>query len=286
MTDRLHADNVTLRYDERTISRNLTAAVPGGSFTVIVGPNACGKSTLLRALSRLLKPAAGQVILDGRSISDLAAKEVARRLGLLPQSSIAPEGITVADLVARGRYPHQSFFRQWSKADEEAVIAAMEATRVTDLSGRLVDELSGGQRQRVWIAMVLAQETSILLLDEPTTFLDIAHQIELMDLLADFNRQGRTVVAVLHDLNHACRYASHLIAIRDGAIVAEGKPSAIVTEKLVDDVFGLPCVIIADPVSSTPLIVPKGRLSPDATESSQVVRLDASARAGKERHRD
>lgn len=286
MTDRLHADNVTLRYDERTISRNLSVAVPGGSFTVIVGPNACGKSTLLRALSRLLKPSAGQVILDGRSITDLSAKDVARRLGLLPQSSIAPEGITVADLVARGRYPHQSFFRQWSKADEEAVIAAMEATRVTDLSGRLVDELSGGQRQRVWIAMVLAQETSILLLDEPTTFLDIAHQIELMDLLADFNRQGRTVVAVLHDLNHACRYASHLIAMKDGAIVAEGKPSTIITEKLVEDVFGLPCVIIADPVSSTPLIVPKGRQSPDATESSQVVRLDASARAGKERHRD
>ncbi|MGS1096522.1 ABC transporter ATP-binding protein (plasmid) [Aquamicrobium terrae] len=286
MTDRLHADNVTLRYDERTISRNLSVAVPGGSFTVIVGPNACGKSTLLRALSRLLKPAAGQVILDGRSISDLAAKEVARRLGLLPQSSIAPEGITVADLVARSRYPHQSFFRQWSKPDEEAVIAAMEATRVSDLSGRLVDELSGGQRQRVWVAMVLAQETPILLLDEPTTFLDIAHQIELMDLLADLNRLGRTVVAVLHDLNHACRYASHLIAMKDGAIVAEGKPSTIITEKLVEDVFGLPSVIIADPVSSTPLIVPKGRQSPDATESSQVVRLDASARAGKERHRD
>lgn len=287
MTDRLHADNVTLRYDERTISRNLSVAVPDGSFTVIVGPNACGKSTLLRALSRLLVPAAGQVILDGRSISDLAAKDVARRLGLLPQSSIAPEGITVADLVARGRYPHQSFFRQWSKADEEAVIAAMDATRVTDLSGRPVDELSGGQRQRVWIAMVLAQETPILLLDEPTTFLDIAHQIELMELLADLNRQGRTVVAVLHDLNHACRYASHLIAMKDGAIVAEGRPSAIVTEQLVEDVFGLPSVIIADPVSGTPLIVPKGQQHTSrATDAPQVVRLDASARAGKERHRD
>ncbi|KAB2678481.1 ABC transporter ATP-binding protein [Brucella pseudintermedia] len=280
MTDRLHADNVTLRYDERTISRNLSVAVPDGSFTVIVGPNACGKSTLLRALSRLLVPAAGQVILDGHSISDLAAKEVARRLGLLPQSSIAPEGITVADLVARGRYPHQSFFRQWSKADEEAVITAMEATRVTDLSARLVDELSGGQRQRVWVAMVLAQETPILLLDEPTTFLDIAHQIELMDLLADLNRQSRTVVAVLHDLNHACRYASHLIAMKDGAIVAEGRPSAIVTEQLVEDVFGLPSVIIPDPVSGTPLIVPKGR------QVAPVVHLDTSRRSGKERHGD
>ncbi|WP_425645287.1 ABC transporter ATP-binding protein [Agrobacterium leguminum] len=283
---RLHADNVTLRYDERTISRNLSVGVPDGSFTVIVGPNACGKSTLLRALSRLLVPAAGQVILDGRSISDLAAKDVARRLGLLPQSSIAPDGITVADLVARGRYPHQSFFRQWSKADEEAVIAAMEATRVTDLCGRLVDELSGGQRQRVWIAMVLAQETPILLLDEPTTFLDIAHQIELMDLLADLNGQGRTIVAVLHDLNHACRYASHLIAMKDGAIVAEGRPSVIVMEKLVEDVFGLSSVIIPDPVSNTPLIVPKGRRAPDATVASQVVRLDTSARAGKELHCD
>jgi iron complex transport system ATP-binding protein len=256
---RLHADNVTLRYDERTISRNLSVAVPDGSFTVIVGPNACGKSTLLRALSRLLVPAAGQVILDGRSISDLAAKEVARRLGLLPQSSIAPEGITVADLVARGRYPHQSFFQQWSKADEEAVITAMEATRVTDLSGRLVDELSGGQRQRVWVAMVLAQETPILLLDEPTTFLDIAHQIELMDLLADLNRQGRTVVAVLHDLNHACRYASQLIAMKDGGIVAEGKPSAIVTSELIETVFDMPSMIIPDPITNTPMVVPKSR---------------------------
>ena len=254
---------MTLRYDERTISRNLSVAVPDGSFTVIVGPNACGKSTLLRALSRLLVPSAGRVILDGRNISDLAAKDVARRLGLLPQSSIAPEGITVADLVARGRYPHQSFFRQWSKADEEAVIMAMGATRITDLSGRPVDELSGGQRQRVWIAMVLAQETPILLLDEPTTFLDIAHQIELLDLLADLNGNGRTIVAVLHDLNHACRYATHLIAMKDGAIVAEGNPSAIVTEQLVEDVFGLPSVIISDPVSNTPLIVPKGRQTLD-----------------------
>ncbi|MBA8838930.1 ABC transporter ATP-binding protein [Ochrobactrum sp. RH2CCR150] len=256
---RLHADNVTLRYDERTISRNLSVAVPDGSFTVIVGSNACGKSTLLRALSRLLVPSAGQVILDGKSITDIPAKETARRLGLLPQSSVAPEGITVADLVARGRYPHQSFFRQWSKADEEAVITAMEVTRIADLSGRLVDELSGGQRQRVWIAMVLAQETPILLLDEPTTFLDIAHQIELMDLLSDLNGEGRTVVAVLHDLNHACRYASHLIAMKDGAIIAQGTPATIITERLVSDVFGLSSMIIEDPISNTPLVVPRGK---------------------------
>ncbi|ROL62801.1 ABC transporter ATP-binding protein [Pseudomonas vranovensis] len=259
MTHRLHADAVTLRYDQRTISRDLSIAIPDRSFTVIVGPNACGKSTLLRALSRLLAPAHGRVVLDGKSITALAAKEVARRLGLLPQSATAPEGITVADLVARGRFPHQSFLRQWSAADEQAVNAAMAATQVDALAERTLDELSGGQRQRVWIAMVLAQETPILLLDEPTTFLDIAHQIELLELLGDLNRQGRTIVAVLHDLNQACRYATHLIAMRDGAVLAEGAPGAIFTEALVQEVFGLPAVIIADPVSGTPLVVPKGR---------------------------
>ncbi|WLR95669.1 ABC transporter ATP-binding protein [Shinella zoogloeoides] len=262
MTHRLHASSVTLRYDERTISSDLTIAIPDGSFTVIVGPNACGKSTLLRAMARLLAPSTGEMILDGRSIGAFATREIARRLGLLPQSATAPSGITVADLVGRGRYPHQSFFRQWSKADEAAVMAAMQATRITDLSDRLVDELSGGQRQRVWVAMVLAQETPILLLDEPTTFLDIAHQIELLELLADLNAEGRTVVAVLHDLNHACRYASHLVAMRDGAILAEGRPAEVVTEALVEAVFGLPCIVIDDPVSHTPLIVPLGRHRP------------------------
>jgi len=259
MAHSLHADAVTLRYDERTISRDLTLAVPDGSFTVIVGPNACGKSTLLRSMARLLRPASGQVVLDGRDIRDYPAKQVARRLGLLPQSATAPSGITVADLVARGRFPHQSFLRQFSKADEAAIASAMQATHVDALADRPVDELSGGQRQRVWIALVLAQETPILLLDEPTTFLDIAHQIELLDLLADLNRAGRTVVAVLHDLNHACRYASHLVAMRDGAILAEGAPSAIVDAALVEAVFGLASVIIPDPVSNTPLIVPRGR---------------------------
>jgi len=262
MTHRLHARSVTLRYDERTISSDLTIALPDGSFTVIVGPNACGKSTLLRAMARLLKPSAGEVVLDGRSIGDFPTREIARRLGLLPQSATAPSGITVADLVGRGRYPHQSFFRQWSRADEAAVAAAMQATRITELADRLVDELSGGQRQRVWIAMVLAQETPILLLDEPTTFLDIAHQIELLELLADLNAAGRTVVAVLHDLNPACRYASHLVAMRDGAILAEGRPSEVVTEALVEAVFGLPCTVIDDPVSHTPLVVPLGRHRP------------------------
>lgn len=263
--DTLHADAVTLRYDERTISKDLSVSIPDGSFTAIIGPNACGKSTLLRALSRLITPSAGRVILDGKNIADVPAKETARRLGLLPQSSIAPDGITVADLVARGRYPHQSFLRQWSKADEEAVLAAMAATRVTELSSRLVDELSGGQRQRVWVAMVLAQETPILLLDEPTTFLDIAHQIELLDLLADLNERGRTIIAVLHDLNHACRYATHLIAIKDGAIVAEGAPADIVDAELVERVFGLPAMVIPDPVAGTPLIVPRGNMKTSAS---------------------
>ncbi|MCW5696190.1 MAG: ABC transporter ATP-binding protein [Bauldia sp.] len=256
---RLAARSVTIGYDQRVISRDLSVAIPDGSFTVIVGPNACGKSTLLRALSRLLRPSGGEVILDGASIASYPAKEVARRLGLLPQTSIAPEGIRVADLVARGRYPHQKLLRQWSREDEAAVVAAMAATRVTPLSGRLVDELSGGQRQRVWVAMVLAQETPLLLLDEPTTFLDIAHQIELLELLRQLNRErGHTVVAVLHDLNHACRYASHIIAMREGAIVAEGAPSAIVNADLVEAVFGLPCMVIADPVSHTPLVIPRG----------------------------
>lgn len=259
--DRLQSDAVTLRYDQRTISRDLSVSIPDGAFTVIVGPNACGKSTLLRALSRLIRPSEGKVILDGHDIHRMAARDVARCLGLLPQSAIAPDGITVADLVARGRYPHQSFLRQWSSADEAAVARAMAVTGVTDLSGRLVDELSGGQRQRVWVAMVLAQETPILLLDEPTTFLDISHQIELLDLLAYLNDEGRTIVAVLHDLNHACRYASHLIAMKDGAIVASGKPAKIVTADLVETVFNLPALVMSDPIMGTPMIVPKGRRS-------------------------
>jgi len=258
MTTRLRADQVTLAYDQRVISRGLDAEIPDGSFTVIVGPNACGKSTVLRALSRLLTPRAGSVLLDGKAIDRYRPKEVARTIGLLPQSSTAPDGITVADLVARGRYPHQNLIRQWTAADDDAMWSAMRATNVEALATRSLDELSGGQRQRVWVAMALAQETPILLLDEPTTFLDIAHQIELLDLFAALHRSGNTIVAVLHDLNHAARYASHLIVMKDGEVVATGAPADIVTAELVEDVFGLSCLVIDDPVSHTPLVIPKG----------------------------
>ncbi|MER5784545.1 ABC transporter ATP-binding protein [Streptomyces mobaraensis] len=257
---RLQAESVTLAYDRRVIAEDLSVAIPDNSFTVIVGPNACGKSTLLRALSRMLKPTTGSVLLDGQAIGSYPAKKVARTLGLLPQSSVAPDGITVADLVARGRYPHQGLLRQWSPEDELIVQESMEATRVAELADRHVDELSGGQRQRVWIAMALAQRTPLLLLDEPTTYLDIQHQIEVLDLCAELHEeQGRTLVAVLHDLNHAARYATHLIAMRGGKVVAEGAPNDIVTSELVAEVFGLSCQIIDDPQTGTPLVVPAAR---------------------------
>ncbi|WP_282204715.1 ABC transporter ATP-binding protein [Kitasatospora fiedleri] len=254
---RLLAAGVTLRYGDRPVAADLTVGVPDGSFTVIVGPNACGKSTLLRAFARLLRPTAGQVLLDGERIATLPARQLARRMGLLPQSSTAPEGITVADLVARGRYPHQGLLRQWSPEDRRIVCDAMTATNVEALADRFVDELSGGQRQRVWLAMAIAQQTPLLLLDEPTTFLDIAHQVEVLDLCARLRReQGRTLVAVLHDLNQAARYATHLIALRDGAVVAEGPPGEIVTADLVRRVFDLPCQVVPDPQTGTPLVVP------------------------------
>ncbi len=257
---RLSAQNVTLGYEQRVIAENLSVEIPDNSFTVIVGPNACGKSTLLRALSRMLKPSAGQVLLDGHAIGSMPAKKVAKTLGLLPQSSVAPDGITVFDLVSRGRYPHQGLLRQWSQEDERVVLESMAATGVAELADRTVDELSGGQRQRVWIAMALAQQTPLLLLDEPTTYLDIQHQIDVLDLCAELHEnQGRTLVAVLHDLNHAARYATHLIAMRGGRVVAEGPPAKVVTAELVEKVFGLRCQIIDDPETGTPLVIPAAR---------------------------
>jgi len=259
-TPTLSAESITFGYEGRVVGTDLSFVVPPGSLTVIVGPNACGKSTLLRALSRLLRPSAGTVILDGQDIRTRSTKEVARRLGLLPQSAIAPEGISVTDLVARGRFPYQSLLSQWSRADEDAVTSALDQTNTRDLADRSVDELSGGQRQRVWMAMVLAQQTPLMLLDEPTTFLDIAHQIELMELLRRLNQEeGHTIVAVLHDLNQAARYATHLVAMRDGEIVASGRPEDILTAERVREVFDLTCQVIEDPVSGTPLIVPDPR---------------------------
>jgi iron complex transport system ATP-binding protein len=261
---RLHGEGLTLAYDGRTVAEDLGVTIPDQSFTVIVGPNACGKTTLLRALARLLKPRKGMVYLDGEVLTSMPAKQVARRLGLLPQSSIAPDGITVADLVSRGRYPHQRLLRQWSREDAAVVERSMAATGVTDLADRLVDELSGGQRQRVWLAMALAQETELLLLDEPTTFLDIAHQIDILDLCADLHaEQGRTLVAVLHDLNHAARYGTHLIAMRDGEVIATGTPEEVVTAERVEQIFDLPCRVMPDPETGTPLVIPKaGRIRP------------------------
>lgn len=260
MTVELRAAGLRLAYDDRVVVDDLTLSVPPGRISVIVGANACGKSTLLRALARLLAPRAGSVLLDGRSVHDLPTRTVARQLGILPQAPVAPEGLTVIDLVTRGRSPHQTWWRQWSAADERAVSAALSATSLSELADRPVDELSGGQRQRAWLAMAIAQETPLLLLDEPTTFLDLAHQIDVLDLVVDLNREeGRTVVMVLHDLNQACRYADHVIAMREGAIVAEGEPAEVITPATVAKVFDLTCQVTTDPVSGTPLVIPIGR---------------------------
>ncbi|MFC8619803.1 ABC transporter ATP-binding protein [Micromonospora purpureochromogenes] len=249
-------------YDERTVLDGLDLELPADAFTVIVGPNACGKSTLLRTMARLLTPRRGAVLLDGTAIRDLPTREVARRLGVLPQSPLVPEGVTVADLVGRGRQPYQRWWRQWSEQDAVAVDRAMTLADVAGLADRPVDTLSGGQRQRVWIAMTLAQDTEALLLDEPTTFLDLAHQVEVLDLLHRLRAErGRTVVAVLHDLNQAARYADHLVAMRAGSVVAAGPPREILTAELVRDVFGLDCVVVPCPVTGAPLVVP-GLTSP------------------------
>lgn len=271
----LQTSGLTLKYEQRTVIEGLSTEIPQGKVTMIVGANACGKSTLLRGLARLLKPAAGTVTLDGRDIHRRPAREVARTLGLLPQHPTAPDGITVRDLVGRGRYPHQGFFRTRPAGvpshDERAVQEAMEATETLELAGRNVDELSGGQRQRVWIAMALAQETDVLLLDEPTTYLDLTHQVEVLDLITDLNRRrGTTVAIVLHDLNLAARYADHIIAMKNGRIVAEGSARAVVTEEMVRDVFGLKSRVLPDPVSGAPLIIPLGRHHADSPHTTSL----------------
>lgn len=257
---RLVVENLTLGYGDRTVVHDLDVVVPPGQITAVVGANACGKSTLLRSMSRLVAPRSGQVILDGRDVHRMPAKELARQLGLLPQSPVAPEGIAVADLVGRGRHPHQGILSRWSRDDDAAVAEALDVTGTAALAERPVDELSGGQRQRVWIAMVLAQQTDLLLLDEPTTFLDVAHQIEVLDLLTDLNRaRGTTVVMVLHDLNLAARYADHLVALADGRVHAAGTPAEVLTVETVRAVFDLESTVIVDPTSGTPLMLPMGR---------------------------
>lgn len=256
---RLRAEGVRLGYGDRIIVDGLDLDVVTGTVTAVIGPNGCGKSTLLRALGRLLKPTGGQVLLDGKRIDRTPTREVAKVLGLLPQAPTAPEGLTVADLVARGRHPHQAWYRQWSADDEEAVVQALEWTGIADLAERPIDELSGGQRQRAWISMALAQGTDLLLLDEPTTFLDLAHQVDVLELVRRLHLEaGRTVVMVLHDLNLAARYADRLVAMRDGRVVAAGPPAEVITESLLAEIFGLAARVIQDPVAGTPLVVPIG----------------------------
>ncbi|WP_395570521.1 ABC transporter ATP-binding protein [Streptomyces sp. BK79] len=256
---RLAARGVTVGYGARTVIEGLDVAIPPGVITTIIGPNGCGKSTLLRTLSRLLKPSSGTVVLDGEDIVTLRTRDVARKLGLLPQAPVAPDGLTVSDLVARGRHPHQSWLRQWSSDDAAVVERALAMTGVSDLADRPVDSLSGGQRQRVWISMTLAQGTDLLLLDEPTTYLDLAHAIDVLDLVDDLHESGCTVVMVLHDLNLATRYSDHLVVMREGAVLAQGHPRDVITAELLHEAFGLRAKVIDDPVGDRPLIVPIGR---------------------------
>jgi iron complex transport system ATP-binding protein len=259
-THLFQAEQIVAGYDHKTILHGISLVIPSNKISVMIGANACGKSTLLKTLARLIKPTSGTVTLDGRPISKIPPKQLARVVGLLPQSPIVPEGISVADLVGRGRFPHQSLFSGWTKKDVEAVAEAMAIMNITELANRNIDELSGGQRQRVWIAMALAQQTDILFLDEPTTFLDITYQVEILDLLTDLNRKkGTTIVMVLHDINLSARYADYIFALSQGKLLAEGKPAEVITSSLVKDIFGLDCTVIPDPVSGSPMVIPKGR---------------------------
>ncbi|MFD0589445.1 ABC transporter ATP-binding protein [Paenibacillus sp. GCM10027627] len=259
-THHFKAEGLVAGYENKTVIHGVDLSIPSHQISVIIGSNGCGKSTLLKTLAKLIKPEAGTITLDGKPLSKIPPKQLARVVGLLPQSPIVPEGISVADLVGRGRFPHQSLFGTWSKRDYEAVAEAMDTMDITEFANHNIDELSGGQRQRVWIAMALAQETDILFLDEPTTFLDITYQVEILDLLTDLNRKyGTTIVMVLHDINLSARYADHIIALHQGNLVAEGSPSEVITSTLVKDIFGLDCTVINDPVSGSPLVVPIGR---------------------------
>jgi iron complex transport system ATP-binding protein len=256
----LKVDNLVVGYEEKTVIHDVSLEIPDGKISVIIGANACGKSTLLKAMTRIITPKSGVVTLDGEPIRPMNPKQLARICGLLPQDPVVPEGVTVSDLVARGRYPHQKFLQGQTKQDLEAVTEAMEIMDIIELANRSMNELSGGQRQRAWIATALAQQTDILFLDEPTTFLDINYQIEILDLMADLNqRKQTTIVMVLHDINLAARYADHLFAMKNGKLIAQGAPNDIVTEKLIMDVFGMKSRIISDTVSKSPYVIPIGR---------------------------
>jgi len=254
---RLAAESVTVGYGDRPVVTDLSLEVPDAQVTSIIGPNGCGKSTLLRTLARLLTPTSGRVRLDGARITDLSTRDVSRRLALLPQSPVAPEGLLVGDLVRRGRHPHQRWYSQWSPTDEDVVGAALELTDTAGLRGRPLDQLSGGQRQRAWIAMTLAQDTDLMLLDEPTTYLDLAHQVEVLDLVTRLNRdRGRTVVMVLHDLNLAARYSDVIVVMKDGVLIDQGPPGRVFTAAMLSSVFGLEADVLTDPATGLPIVVP------------------------------
>jgi iron complex transport system ATP-binding protein len=260
MKSAIETKDLSLSYGETLIIDELNLTIPKGEITVFIGGNGCGKSTLLRSIARLLKPKSGAVLLEGDAIAKLSTKEVAKKMAILPQSPSAPEGLTVLQLVKQGRYPHQSWLKQWSEKDERMVNNALKATRLEDLKERTVDSLSGGQRQRAWIAMTLAQDTDVILLDEPTTYLDMTHQIEILDLLFELNeRENRTVVMVLHDLNLACRYAHNIVAIKNRKVYAQGKPEYVINCSLVKNVFGMECEVTIDPLFGTPLCIPYGK---------------------------
>lgn len=256
----IQTKELTLSYGDTTIINSLDLQIPKGEITVFIGGNGCGKSTLLRSVARLLKPKSGSILIDGKSINKLSTKDVAKRMAILPQSPEAPEGLTVLQLVKQGRYPYQSWLKQWSEEDEKAVMDALKATNMIEFAERSVDSLSGGQRQRAWIAMTLAQDTDIILLDEPTTYLDMTHQIEILDLLFDlYEKENRTIVMVLHDLNLACRYAHNIVAIQDKGIYAQGKPEEVITCQLVQEVFRMQAHVTTDPLFGTPLCIPYGK---------------------------
>ncbi|MFD2922598.1 ABC transporter ATP-binding protein [Halobacillus naozhouensis] len=258
--DSLLANNLTLGYGDQIIIDSLDIKIPKGKVTVLIGGNGCGKSTLLRSLARLLKPKSGEVVLDSSDISKMRTKDVAKKMAILPQSPTTPEGLSVYQLVKQGRYPYQSWAKRWSQEDEDAVNKALADTNLTELKERSVDSLSGGQRQRAWIAMTLAQDTDLLLLDEPTTYLDMTHQIDILDLLFDLNQDnGRTVVMVLHDINLACRYADHIVAVKDKTVYAQGKPEEVINCELMQHVFEMTCDVREDPIFGTPMCIPHGK---------------------------